>query len=77
MVTASSIASMSVPRLSSVLPDVRRDHTGTLTVHIKRAKNLVAMDKNGLSGEALPWPPPSPAQRAYLLCMRVTCAVYT
>ena len=33
----------------SVLPDVRRTQHGKLKIHVKRARNLVAMDTNGFS----------------------------
>ena len=44
-----SVNSMATPRMGSVLPDARKLHVGVLTVHIKRAHNLVPMDRNGLS----------------------------
>lgn len=43
-----SVASMT-RRTSSVMPEMRRLHVGRLTVHIKRARNLMAMDSNGFS----------------------------
>jgi len=44
-----SVGSMATPRMGSVLPDQRKLHVGVLTVHVKRARRLVPMDRNGLS----------------------------
>ena len=42
-------ASHRLVKAVSVLPDVRRTQHGKLKIHVKRARNLVAMDTNGFS----------------------------